>query len=161
MSLYQFLSSDAELKSTDNSQTEIISIDEVEVRGALMPNWYSKDMNISRTDKIVLFAPNEECFGEIEIVDDSDSEYAKYYSDKLYHSALRWTYSEKRARQLIEYITEHLKTTSEIELWHIWMDVDVKPTLKRCHIDSLSNSKLKQFNEYDPYENPQCLIIHR
>lgn len=44
-----------------------------------MPNWYSKDMDIDRNKKIVLFTPDEECLREIEIAEDNDSFYAKQY----------------------------------------------------------------------------------
>ncbi len=115
MSIYQFLSSDKPLKTVSNHQIEYLSIEEAaEHRGISLPNWYSKNMNINRTDKIVLYAPDEECLREIEISDDNDSTYTKQYSNKRYHSALQWEYSEKRAQQLIEYITKHLMTGLEI-----------------------------------------------
>jgi len=61
MSIYQFLASDNPLKTIKNQKIELLSIEEAEARGLSMPNWYSKDMNIDRNKKIVLFAPDEEC----------------------------------------------------------------------------------------------------
>lgn len=159
MSIYQFLASDDPMKTIKNQMIELLSIEEAEARGLSMPNWYSKDMDIDRNKKIVLFVPDEECLCEIEIADDNDSFYAKQYSNKHYHSALQWQYSEKRAEQLKEYILEHLMTGSEIELWNIWLDRNLKPTIKRCQIDSLTVSIIKETVEQDPYEKPCCLIV--
>jgi len=161
MSICYFLSSDMELRAVNNTQIEFLSIEEAEYRGLVLPNWYSKDMNINRTEKNVLFAPNEESMHEIQISDDNDSTYAKQYSNKRYHSALQWHYSEKRAQQLKEYIMEHLMTGSEIELWNIWLDGYGKPTIKRCPIDSLTISDIKETVEQNPYENPCCLIVYK
>ncbi|SHK14681.1 hypothetical protein [Desulforamulus aeronauticus] len=159
MSIYQFLSSDKPLETVSNHQIEYLSIEEAEQRGISLPNWYSKNMNINRTDKIVLYAPDEECLREIEISDDNDSIYAKQYSNKRYHSALQWEYSEKRAQQLIKYMTKHLMTSLEIELWNVWLDSNGKPTIKKCHIDSLTISEIKEIVEQDPYGNPHCLVV--
>ncbi len=161
MSIYQFLSSDTPLKTVKNTQIELISIQEAEHRGIPLPNWYSKDMDINRTDKIVLHAPNEECLCEIEISGHNDSAYAKQYSNKRYHSVLEWEYSEKRAQFLKEYIMEHLMAGPEIELWNIWLDNDGESTVKRCHVDSLTISDIRETVEQDPYENPRCLIVYK
>jgi len=162
MSIYQFLASDDPMKTIKNHKIELLSIEEAEARGLSMPNWYSsKDMDIDRNKKIVLFASDEECLREIEIAEDNDSFYAKQYSNKHYHSVLQWHYSEKRAKQLKEYILEHLMTGSEIELWNIWLDRNLKPTIKRCHTDSLTVSIIKETVEQDPYEKPCCLIVYK
>lgn len=159
MSIYQFLASNEPVKTIKNHKIELLSIEEVEARGLSMPNWYSKDMDIDRNKKIVLFAPDEECLREIEIAEDNDSFCAKQYSNKHYYSALQWQYSEKRTEQLKEYILEHLMTGSEIELWNIWLDRNLKPIIKRCQIDSLTVSIIKETVEQDPYEKPCCLIV--
>lgn len=161
MSIYQFLSSDTPLKAVKNKQIELMSIQEAEHRGLTLPNWYHKDINIDRTDKIVLYAPDEECLNEIEISEDNNSAYAKQYSNKHYHSILQWRYTEKRSQQLKEYITEHLATGNEVELWNVWLDADGRPTVKRRHIDSLTISDIKETLEQDPYEAPLCLIVYK
>ena len=159
MSIYQFLASDDPLKTIKNQKIELLSIEEAEARGLSMPNWYSKDMNIDRNKKIVLFAPDEECLHELVISEDNGSLYAKQYSNKLYHSTLQWRYSEKRAEQLKEYILEHLMTGSEIELWNIWLDQNLEPTIRRCQINSLTAAIIKETVQQDPYQKPCCLII--
>jgi len=67
------------MKTIKNQKIELLSIEEAEARGLSMPNWYSKDMDIDRNKKIVLFTPDEECLREIEIAEDNDSFYAKQY----------------------------------------------------------------------------------
>lgn len=161
MSIYQFLASDSPLQAMDNSQIELLSIEEAEIRGLSLPNWYSVDMNINRKEKIVLFAPNEECLHDIRISNDNDSIYAKQYSNKCYYSSMQWVFSDKRAEQLLDYIKAHLITASDIELWNIWLDEYDTPTIKRCPVDDLTVSVVRVFWGQNPYEKPNCLIIHR
>lgn len=161
MSVYQFLSSDMPFQNLDNSSIEILSIEEAENRNIPMPNWYSKDMDISCTKKILLYAPNEESLNELQITDDGNSHYAKRYSNKSHHVALQWRYSNERAQQIIEYIREHLISCSEIELWSVWLDREAESVIKRRIIDSLTISDINEITNYDPFEKPYCLVIYK
>jgi regulatory protein YycI of two-component signal transduction system YycFG len=159
MSVYQFLSSDTPLRIVKNTKLEWLSVEEAEAREIFPPNWHSEDETVSRTDKVILYVPDRECLNEIEILDDSDSFYAAQYSGKRCHFSLQWLYSEERGQQLKDYIEEHVRTGSEIELWNIWLDGEGRPSFKRIHVDELTVSDIERTVEQDPYEAPRCLII--
>ena len=163
MSVYLFLSSDIPLENVDYTGSELLSIEEAEQRSIPMPDWYSEDMLlINRTDKILIYAPDDSCFDEIQIWGKDDSAFVKKYSDKNYHAGLQWVYSDERAGQLIEYIKEHLNNASEIELWKVWLDPDCEagPVKKKCSLDSLAVSDIKEFDEINVInvDLPQLLI---
>ena len=179
MSEYLFLSSDMPLESIDYTKSELLSIEEAEARKIPMPDWYYKEMLISRTDKILIYAPDDSYFDEIQIWDKGDSAFAKKYSSKKYHAGLQWHYSDLRAAQLIAYMAEHLKNGREIELWKVWLDskFEARPTKKMCSIESLSISDILEFCEhsvlgfdlpqilrdagYKAEGRPYCLVVSR
>lgn len=43
------------------------------------------------------------------------------YSDKKYGVSLEWYYTDGRAEQILKYISEALKETESVELWHVWL----------------------------------------
>lgn len=162
MSEYYFLSSDKPFESIDYTQAESLSIEEAESRNIPLPDWYSPDMGISRTDKILIYAPDMSHFDEIQIWDKGDSEFAKKYSNKRHHAGLQWRYSDTRATQLIEYIKAHLESSAELELWKVWLDPDCEasPIKQECRADFLTPKEIKEYDEYEVLitELPKMLL---
>ena len=149
MSICQFLSSDAPLKEVDNTQAENLSIEEAEARNIPICDSYKKNMNISRTEKILLWFPSEESSSEIVISSKCYYNCAEDFSKKRYHAELNWYYSDKLAEQLIDYIKDHLKTASEIELWTVDVDIDdMKPIKERREVKMLTIDDIKRFNSF-------------
>ncbi|MEG6513454.1 hypothetical protein [Desulforamulus ruminis] len=114
-------------------------------------------MAIDRKEKIVLYAPDEDCLGDIEITGDSTN--VGQYSDKRFHSSLQWNFTEKRAEQLLEYIAEHLKTAAEIELWNIWLDEYDAPTIVQRSLKELTVADIKAVLGQKIYKKPACLVV--
>ena len=44
---------------------------------------------------------------------------------KKHHVYLEWICTEGRAKKVIEYVKNQLEHTDEIEIWHIWMGMEV------------------------------------
>lgn len=155
-----FFASDSPLKTVKNPLIEVLSVEESEKRGLSFPSWFNKDKNKDRNEKILLYAPNQECLKEIEITEVKNFYYPKQYSKKQYYSCLSWRFSEERANQLKDYISEHLKTANELELWNIWLDdYENTPTINGCHIDDLTLWDIEE--AVGEGRNPNCLIIYR
>ena len=55
-------------------------------------------------------------------------------SEKLYFAGLQWHYTPSRAKKIIKYLEEQLKTIDEIELWHIWQDMDFGHKIRKATI---------------------------
>ena len=108
-----------------------------------------------------MFCDSEEHMEEIEINHDMyySSEYAEEYSNKQYFSELCWRYTEARAKQLIEYLKEQLKSSDEIEIWSIWLDDHKSASIESINVNELSIADLKFLDTSNAYEKPKCLVI--
>ena len=103
---------------------------------------------------------SEEQLDEIEIKRDLyyDVANVEAYSSKPHVVELRWRYSDARAEQLVEYITDHLKTADEVEVWKVWVDEQTEPSVQSIKLDALTIDALR-FLGADGFERPQCLRV--
>ncbi|MCL1925334.1 MAG: hypothetical protein FWF50_07110 [Defluviitaleaceae bacterium] len=122
MSLMIFLASDFPLKDVENQKLQFLSIREVKALGQLLPSYVSEDFlkNHNQDEKIILTAQSEEDFGELEI--GMPYYLTEDYTKKPYTKEIRMVYTEERARQLIEYIKEHLQEANYLEFWSVWIN---------------------------------------
>ncbi len=163
MSLFQFLASDKLLKEVKNPYIEFISINEALKRNIELNNFTMNDTEIDKEDKIIMFCDSEEHFEEIVINHDMyySSEYAEEYSNKQYFSELHWRYTEARAKQLVDYLKEQLKSSDEVEIWSIWLDDHKSASIKSINVNELSLADLEFLDISNGYEQPKCLVIKK
>lgn len=141
---------------------ELLSVEEAENRGLAIPVWLKKNGKNNRQEKIVLYAPSEDCLEDIEILEGIDPEQAKRYSGKTFFSSLRWAFSEARSHELIAYIADHLKTATEIEIWTIWLDElndDISPIKKTVDVSELTISVLHESMGQGSIKKPFLLVV--
>lgn len=162
-SSFQFLASNKLLKEVKNPYVEIISINEALRRNMEIEESLMNNINIDRDKEILLFFGSEEHLGEMEInnVMYYSSRYAEEYSNKQYFSELSWDYTEARAKQLVEYLKEQMKSLDEIEIWSIWLDEYKSASIKSIHINELNIRDLEFLDNSEGYEKPKCLIVKR
>jgi hypothetical protein len=131
MSLFEFLASDKLLKEVKNPYVEFISINEALKRILVVADFMMNDKIFDKDEKSIMLCVSDEHLEEIEIKHDMyySSEYTKEYSKKQYFSELQWSYTETRAKQLLDYLNEQLISIDEIEIWSIWLDCINKQVL--------------------------------
>ncbi len=163
MSLFQFLASDKLLKEVKNPYVEFISINEALKRNIEVADFIMNDTKIDKDEKIIMFCDSEEHLEAMEINHDMyySSVYAKKYSKKQYFSELHWCYTEVRAKQLVDYLNEQLKSLDEIEIWSIWLDDHKSASIKSINVNELSITDLAFLDTSNGYEKPKCLIIKK
>lgn len=88
--------------------------------------------------------------------------YLEIKTDMNYFAELSWfTYTPGRAARIIEYIREHLKTTDEIELWHVWLDSDLgfghRIHKRYIPIDGLTVDILREIDQLPIWREAQGL----
>ena len=118
---------------------------------------------IDKEDKIIMFCDSEEHLEEIELNPEISysCEYAEEYSNKQYFSELRWRYTETRAKQLVDYLKEQLKSSDEVEIWSIWLDEHKSASIKSINVNELSMADLEFLDISNGYEKPKCLVIKK
>ncbi|MGE9213711.1 hypothetical protein [Exiguobacterium aurantiacum] len=160
MSEFQFITSDYPLKEVENPYIEFLSINEAIKRGVVLPDMLTDDEDLDRDEKILMNVEAEEHLDEIEIKRDLYYEVANVeaYSSKAHVVELRWRYSDTRAEQLIAYITDHLKTAEEVEIWKVWVDEQTEPSVQSIKLDALTIDALRFLGEVG-FERPQCLRV--
>lgn len=160
MSEFQFITSDRPLKEVENPYIEFLSINEAIKKGVVLPDMLTDDEDLDRDEKILMNVESEEQLDEIEIKRDLyyDVENVEAYSIKPHVVELRWRYSDVRAEQLIEYITDHLKTAEEVEIWKVWVDEQTAPNVQSITLDALTSDALS-FLGTDGFNRPECLRV--
>lgn len=162
MSAYSFIASDYEIPEVKNSKERIITVKEAIELGIkaheLMP-WEKMDPN-----EKVLFFEKESDLGELVISKDSMyEENVRWYTKKPYIYSVDLTYSDLRAKQLLEYLKENTKEGFILELWSIWLDdkQDIQPIT--CDYKEVSIQDLKQMYDWQDknYVPHSCIIIEK
>lgn len=163
MSVYEFLASDSELESVKNDKVHFFSVKEARKKGISFP---FDEKIIAGMDEnkegTVLYFEKKEDLGEINIYLEEIEDltiYSTDYTKKKYRYTLSWTYTEKRAEQLIDYIKRNLQKTYEIELWTIWLGEKEKPDIKYCKLCDLDNKKIKEIFVNHGFKKPLCLKV--
>lgn len=160
MSEFQFITSTQSLQEVENPYVEFLSINEAIKKGVILPEMIAEDEELDRDAKILMNVESEEQLDEIEIKRDLyyDVENVEAYSSKPHVVELRWRYSDARAEQLVEYITDHLKTADEVEIWKVWVDEQTEPNVQSINLDELTIDALR-FLGADGFERPECLRV--
>lgn len=160
MSEFQFITSDHPLKEVENPYVEFLSINEAIKRGVVLPDMLTDDEDLDRDEKILMNVEAEEHLDEIEIKRDLyyDVANVEAYSSKPHVVELRWRYSDTRAEQLVAYITDHLKTAEEVEIWKVWGDELTEPSVKSITRDELTIDALRFLGDVG-FEQPECLRV--
>ena len=169
MSVCNFFASDAILEDVRNEKVWLLSVKEAKERGILptQKGILSNEQLISKIDEneegTILYFEKKEDLGEIDIFSVAEDVFYSdciNYTQKKYCSSLNWTYTEKRAEQLIVYIKKHLEKTKEIELWEIWLGEKEKPDVKCCKLSELDTKKIKNIFGTG-FKKPMCLRVIR
>lgn len=89
----------------------------------------------------------------------------------VYRAELQMTYTQGRARNVIEYIKRHLDKTDELELWKVWLggywgddgwEPEPKIIRRAVNLGALLPEDIEKFLQLDPYGNPMkqyCLVV--
>ena len=85
-------------------------------------------------------------------------------SEKAYFMVLEWQYTSERAQNLIEYLEKNLETAGEIEIWHVWQDMDFghKVRKARIPIGGLTAEDLQELDRLEVWREPvtdYCYVI--
>ena len=160
MSLLQFIASDEPLKNVENPYIKWISINQAIKNGYKVREELLENPKLDKDDeKMLMFCDSMEHFEELEIIKQETSRYTEQYTKKKYCSEITWRYTDKRAKQLLEYIHNHLKGSNEIELWRIWMDDNSTPTIYKVVEEELRLKHIKKIFKQDGFNIPECVII--
>ena len=87
-------------------------------------------------------------------------------SEKEYFSVLEWRCTRGRAEKVIEYLKTHLKTTREVEFWHVWQDMDFGHRLRKAEIplQDLTAEDILELDRLEVWKEPvtdYCYVITR
>lgn len=87
-------------------------------------------------------------------------------SEKVYFAELQWNYTPGRAQKVIEYLEEQLDGTDEIEVWHVWQDMDFDHRVRKVTIpvDELSVEDLRELDRLEVWREPvtdYCYVVTR
>ncbi|WP_214889514.1 hypothetical protein [Exiguobacterium sp. s142] len=160
MSEFQFIASNQPLQEVENPYIEYLSINEAIKKGVVLPEMLTDDEELDRDEKILMHVESEEQLDEIEVKRELyyAEENVEAYSKKPHVAELRWRYTETRAQQLVDYITDHLKTADEVEIWKVWVDEQTEPSVKTITRDELTIDTLRFLGDIG-FERPECLRV--
>lgn len=164
MSLLQFIASDEPLEEVENHYIKWMSINQAIKNGIKIENWLLDNPNIDKdNERLVMFCDSREHLGELEILklDKDLAKYSEEYSCKRYFSKINWEYIDEREEQFIEYVHNHLKHSSEVEVWRIWMDEHLSPKKYRLKETEITPKQIKKFFKQDGFYVPECMIIEK
>ena len=166
MSRYTFFASDSPLEYVKNPKIKSYSIEEAVKLGLLKkepdgsPGWWENKSKAEQQKEKVIWVEKEEDFDELEISPPgyySTGSYTK--KQNIAHISIRY-HRREQAQQLIQYITNHLKTAKEVELWDIWVDEEEQAVIKRCKLASLTEEHIETILSW-PFSGPTCLVIEK
>ncbi len=85
-------------------------------------------------------------------------------SEKTYYAVLEWQYTPGRAKKIIEYLREQVKTAGEMELWHVWQDMGFDHQVRTAEIliNELTIDDIQELYEIEVWREPvtdYCYVI--
>ena len=100
------------------------------------------------------------------------------YTDKKYGVSLEWyTYTDGRAKKILEYINEALDHEATIEIWRVWLmdyyEYEESPVIQKCTVPfpDLTVDDIKEVDSAEVWNHPDkrypgrpsfyCLIVQR
>ena len=172
MSAFFYFASDKPFKELLNPHEKIISINEAISLGAEIPD-YVLELDLDRDKTPMLYMDRKIRFNkETKELEDGDfdddfsirpvpsEDMIGLYTDKPFFATVEiHRYTEGRGKSLLPYITEHMQTTDEMEIWYGWLDDVERPTIKIKEVpfSQLSEILLKEINETHPTIKP---LVH-
>jgi len=162
MSRLYYFASDSVLEEQPNPYVRLLSINQalemgVEVNLDMFDHNFDKD-----TPNVILFCEDETLFEypNIYYINKNDF-YDNIGTAKQYCTALEWNYSDATVDVILKYVQNHMKMSSELELWSVWLGYGDIPSSKKtqCKASNLTVDKLKEIyiSELDFY----CLTVVR
>lgn len=162
MSRLYYFASDSILEEQPNPYVKLLSVNQalemgVEVNLEIFGEDFDKDkpnVILFCEDETQMEYPNIFSINKINFFDDIGT-------TKQYCTALEWNYSDNTVDVIIKYVREHMKISSELEIWSVWLGYGDNPSMKKikCKVDNLTVYKLKDIykSELDFY----CMTIVR
>ncbi|MCI8422275.1 MAG: hypothetical protein HFF50_01910 [Lawsonibacter sp.] len=85
---------------------------------------------------------------------------------KRYFAGIEWNYTPGRTKNIIEYLREHLEHVEEVELWHIWQDMDFDHKVRKVKIPihALTADDIQELSQLDVWKEPvvdYCYVVTR
>lgn len=161
MSRLIYFASDTVLGELPNPYIKLLSVNQAMELG-IEVNIYLFDKNYDRDEPdVILLCEDETNLGYPNIYTINKE---KYYDDigtsKKFCTTLQWNYSEDTLYVVFEYIQEHMKKASELELWSVWLGgEEIKANIRktRCKLNEFTVERLKGFfiNELDY----KCFVV--
>ena len=181
MSSLYYLASDIPMKAVENPHYKTLSVNEALKMGIenipefMLTSDFDKDKpGVVLWSDIVMELDTESNNVHIDDFDDdwavipwNDGIFCEVKTEKSCKMQLEWgSYSDGRARQLIDYIKQCLEETDEIELWHLWLDDEsyLLPKKRTVSAAELVPEDIRRLAEYAAHAEPcrqYCLVIKR
>lgn len=117
-------------------------------------------IEIDDNEKFFLFDSNQK-ENKLEIYEDNQSRFARYYSQKKNIYRIENKNSESLSTMMINFLNNIKTDYKEIELWHTWLDkyeLD-EVEYEKIYYSNLTDDKVDAFFENDTYLNPKVMII--
>jgi hypothetical protein len=109
----------------------------------------------------IMIVDNHEDFHELEIYQHQyPPEYIKHYTNKKYIYELSFIYTDSRAKNLIDYLMQHLEKGQEAEVWLTWMDEIKEPKRMYKDLEKITTKDLKKVLGGSRME-PKALIVSK
>lgn len=111
----------------------------------------------------VLIAENEEDLNELTITKDCYYNVSEYTNYPFIYQ-VDFSYSESRAKQLLDYLTSNIKVDQIIELWRVWIGDDAQniPYSRLTYNELTLGYLLQLYNWNDEnYKQQYCLVIEK
>jgi len=166
VSLYQFFASRTPIRTIENPYLFRFSINEFLAMGMEIP-FNLQEKSVDRDEKIFFVCESEELMDEISTYITQGSPMADFekISGMTHFAVLEWRYTEKRAEDLIRYMStlvDDLDDGSEIEFWHVWMDDPLEGLETRTYnVEELTVFIIRELFGNECYDHPICLKLRK
>lgn len=178
MSSLLYIASDHPLREIPNPHEKWLSINEALAMGVDVPkhlqtsgidrdwkhaiHWSDREVHIDLDHGTVEDGDYDDDFSILPLHPTADD----IYTSKIHRAAIECLWTEGRARAVLIYLRDQLKSADEVELWHIWMGCDKKPRIIRyeAQIDSFTPEDLMEIAGLPVYEKEpvhHCVTIRK
>jgi len=159
---FEYMTSDVPFKEKENEYLFSGTIGEAMEQGIALPDWCKK-YELHRRILLSLDGEAEAGFSITPFEKDSCD---MRDTDKLYCAMIWYMGTLKKAETLLGYLQEHMKQSSEVEVWHLFQgahtdkpyEIATKTTI--VSLDDLTAEMIYKF--FDDYESaPCCMIVQK
>ena len=166
MSRFVYIAADEELETLANPYQQWLSINEAEKNGVDIPDHLKSD-HIDRDKKIILYCDGnmlknqDGLWLDAELDDDMSVQLIEHipediYSEKPFLYSVEWNFcTEGRAGFLSDYLKRQATQHGELELWNVWLGLEVKPVIRTTAVsaESLSAHDIIRLMSYTPEDD--------